>query len=167
MTRDELYMLVWSRPVSQVAPEVGLSDTGLAKACRRHGVMPPPRGYWAQFAAGMAVERAPAPIDGQTETGVRLVGVSLAVSEHHSSVLEQGLRRALHDAAIEYLDLLTGALPTYPEPTATIAAHWIAQTRGVLAKAGPAADVSDLLVASGTRRPANCPAWLVEVVRAR
>ena len=73
MTRGELYALVWDKPVSEVARLVGLTGTGLAKACRRHGVQVPPRGYWARIAVGQVIERAPPPVDGHIETGVHLV----------------------------------------------------------------------------------------------
>ena len=74
MTRDELYALVWSKPVKEVGLLVGMTGTGLAKACRRNGVHVPPRGYWARLAVGQVLERAPPPDDGALETGVRLKG---------------------------------------------------------------------------------------------
>lgn len=42
MKRSELYGLVWAKPMTQLAAELGISDVGLAKACRRHAV-PAPR----------------------------------------------------------------------------------------------------------------------------
>ena len=50
--RNALYQLVWSKPVIHIAEELGLSDVGLAKACRRHDIPLPPVGYWAKVAAG-------------------------------------------------------------------------------------------------------------------
>ena len=47
LSRQELYERVWSAPVSKIAPEFGLSDVGLAKACRRLKVPIPSVGYWA------------------------------------------------------------------------------------------------------------------------
>lgn len=75
MTRDELYALVWSKPVTEVGLLVGMTGTGLAKACRRNGVRVPPRGYWARLAVGQVLDRPPPPDDGNVETGVRLKGV--------------------------------------------------------------------------------------------
>jgi hypothetical protein len=74
MTRDELYALVWSKPVTEVGLLVGMTGTGLAKACRRNGVHVPPRGYWARLAVGQVLERAPPPDGGALETGVHLKG---------------------------------------------------------------------------------------------
>ena len=43
-TRQELYDLVWTKPVTKLAPEFGISDVGLGKICRRHIIPLPPRG---------------------------------------------------------------------------------------------------------------------------
>ena len=48
LTREALLERVWSRPVRTVARELGVSDTGLLKACRRAGVPTPPRGFWTR-----------------------------------------------------------------------------------------------------------------------
>ena len=50
LTREELYRQVWEIPMSRLAKEYGLSDTGLAKICRRLDVPYPPRGHWAKKA---------------------------------------------------------------------------------------------------------------------
>lgn len=44
--REELYRLVWTSPVSEIAARLGVSDVALAKLCRRAGVPIPGRGYW-------------------------------------------------------------------------------------------------------------------------
>lgn len=61
LTRQELYDRVWTEPVEKVAKEYGLSDVGLGKACRRHDIPVPPRGYWARKAAGQKLRRPPLP----------------------------------------------------------------------------------------------------------
>ena len=57
LTRRELYELVWSRPMTQLAQEFGLSDVGLKKICDRHRVPTPTRGYWAKKEAGKRVKQ--------------------------------------------------------------------------------------------------------------
>jgi hypothetical protein len=52
ITREELYVRVWSEPIRTVAAKFGISDVGLAKACRRANIPVPERGYWAKVAAG-------------------------------------------------------------------------------------------------------------------
>lgn len=61
-SRDALYELIWEKPTRALAKEIGVSDAGLAKACGRHRIPIPPRGYWAKKAAGKAVARDPLPI---------------------------------------------------------------------------------------------------------
>lgn len=60
-TRSELYDLVWSKPLRTLAQELGISDVGLKKVCRRHGIPTPPQGYWNKKAAGHKVRQMPLP----------------------------------------------------------------------------------------------------------
>jgi hypothetical protein len=59
IARSELYDLIWHRPISQIAPELGISGTGLAKLCERHGIPVPERGHWAKMQHGKRVRRKP------------------------------------------------------------------------------------------------------------
>lgn len=61
LTRQELYTKVWSEPGLKVAQELGLSDVGLAKICKRNCIPRPPRGYWAKLQHGHQVRQAPLP----------------------------------------------------------------------------------------------------------
>lgn len=61
MTRSELYALVWSQPVSKLAPLLGISTCGLAKTCQRHSIPTPSHGYWAKLAAGQKPSRVELP----------------------------------------------------------------------------------------------------------
>jgi len=45
ISRGELYRLVWEMPLTKLAGEFGISDVGLAKACRRHKIPTPPVGH--------------------------------------------------------------------------------------------------------------------------
>lgn len=60
-TRSEFYELVWSKPMTHLAKDFGLSDVALHKICRKHGVPNPPLGWWAKHAAGHEVKRTPLP----------------------------------------------------------------------------------------------------------
>jgi hypothetical protein len=60
-TREQLYELVWQKPLSRVAEEYAISNVGLAKICGRAGVPTPSRGYWALLEAGRAPARPPLP----------------------------------------------------------------------------------------------------------
>jgi len=48
-TRQQIYDRVWAEPTRQVAQGLGVSDVGLAKACRAADIPLPPRGYWAKL----------------------------------------------------------------------------------------------------------------------
>ena len=52
LSRQALYDLAWSTPMSTLAKDFGISDVALAKRCRAVDVPVPPRGYWARKAAG-------------------------------------------------------------------------------------------------------------------
>jgi len=45
LTREELYDRIWKTPLRDVAPTLGISDVGLKKVCKRHGIPTPPQGY--------------------------------------------------------------------------------------------------------------------------
>lgn len=59
LTRKNLYDLVWSKPMVEIAKEYGFSDRGLAKLCERNSIPVPSRGYWAKKQAGKKVSKAP------------------------------------------------------------------------------------------------------------
>jgi hypothetical protein len=61
LTREELYVLVWSEPIQKIAPRYGLSDRGFGKLCARYEIPVPPRGWWAKRAAGKRVRQTPLP----------------------------------------------------------------------------------------------------------
>ncbi|MCC6913573.1 MAG: hypothetical protein IT566_07710 [Rhodospirillaceae bacterium] len=60
-TREQLYELVWSEAMVKIASRFGLSDFGLKKICRRHGIPVPGRGYWRKLETGKRVKKTPLP----------------------------------------------------------------------------------------------------------
>ena len=60
-TREALYNLVWLEPTRTVSRRLGISDVGLAKACKRSNIPTPDRGYWARVAAGQECEKTTLP----------------------------------------------------------------------------------------------------------
>ncbi len=74
LSRTELHEQVWSRPMSVVAREHGISGNALAKICSRLHVPYPTRGHWSKVQAGKVAPRLalpPAP-----EPGARDVRLS-------------------------------------------------------------------------------------------
>jgi hypothetical protein len=61
LTREELYHLVWVKPMTQVAQQFEISDRAMAKICAKKQVPVPPRGYWAKKSAGKDVSTIPLP----------------------------------------------------------------------------------------------------------
>jgi hypothetical protein len=59
LTREELYSLVWARPMTEVGLGFQISDRAMAKLCARKQVPVPPRGYWAKKNAGKSVPKSP------------------------------------------------------------------------------------------------------------
>lgn len=57
LSRKAMYDLVWSKPMSKVAQDFGISDVALKKICRKRRVPTPPRGYWAKKEAGKSVKQ--------------------------------------------------------------------------------------------------------------
>jgi hypothetical protein len=58
-TRQALYECVWAEPKRTVAQRLGVSDVGLAKACRAAGIPTPPRGWWAKLQHGKPLSPKP------------------------------------------------------------------------------------------------------------
>lgn len=59
LSREELYEKVWSSPIVKLAKSFGVSDAAIHKACEKHTVPKPPRGYWAQRAFGIEIKPPP------------------------------------------------------------------------------------------------------------
>ena len=57
LSREELFVLVWERPTSEIAAELGISDVAVGKLCQKLQVPKPPRGYWARVEAGQKPRR--------------------------------------------------------------------------------------------------------------
>lgn len=70
LSRLELYDLVWSKPRTELANELGVSDVAIGKYCRKSNIPAPPPGYWAKLHSGRSVSRIPLPLrlPGQADT---------------------------------------------------------------------------------------------------
>jgi hypothetical protein len=61
ITREELYMQIWSAPATKLAHRYDVSSSYLARVCEGLNVPHPPRGYWARKAAGEKISVPPLP----------------------------------------------------------------------------------------------------------
>ncbi len=55
ISREELYELVWSAPMTKVGEKFKLSGSYMARVCATLRVPRPERGYWAKLAVGKAL----------------------------------------------------------------------------------------------------------------
>jgi hypothetical protein len=76
LSRLELYELVWSKPMTQLAKDFGLSDKGLAKKCIKHKIPTPSLGYWAKVQNGQKALKVLLPKLKEKEHHLRLVNFS-------------------------------------------------------------------------------------------
>jgi chemotaxis protein histidine kinase CheA len=61
VSREELYRLVWSEPMTKIAERFGVSSSYLARICELLNVPRPERGYWAKHAVQKAPQQTPLP----------------------------------------------------------------------------------------------------------
>lgn len=61
VSREELYEQVWSKPMTKVAADYGVTGTALKKTCDRHHIPTPERGYWAKLEYGKPVTKEALP----------------------------------------------------------------------------------------------------------
>lgn len=54
ISREEIYQLVWSKPMTKVSEQFEVSGSYMARVCTMLNVPRPERGYWAKLAAGKA-----------------------------------------------------------------------------------------------------------------
>lgn len=95
VTRLELYKLVCGRPLSKVAPELGISGTALAAICKRYQVPYPGSEYWTRTSLGLPAELPTLP-EAPDETIEILPPV---VKPRKKRTMEEGAARKLKPVA--------------------------------------------------------------------
>lgn len=55
LTRKQLYDLVWSKPLTKLAKEYAISDTGLRKIYKKHNIPLPKLGHWQKLQYGKRI----------------------------------------------------------------------------------------------------------------
>lgn len=93
LTRKELYRRVWSKPMSAVAKEVGLSGNALAKICNRLLVPYPSRGYWMKSNADRKDQKPPLPAAPEIKATHIIIPGERAASRRVRTRLEPEARR--------------------------------------------------------------------------
>lgn len=72
ISRQELYDLVWSKPMTSLAKEYNISDNGLRKICKKLSIPLPELGYWQKVQYGKKVKIIPLSKDFKGEDTVVL-----------------------------------------------------------------------------------------------
>lgn len=93
LTREDLHRLVWTAPVTEIAERLGVSDVGLARACRRAQIPVPSRGYWAKVEAGQPICQDPlSPTPPGLPQLIRIMGTHPPPSALRKTALRVGRR---------------------------------------------------------------------------
>ncbi len=100
-SRQELYDLVWSKPLAGAATEVGLSANGLAKLCDRLLIPRPARTHWTRQGAAAAAARPLLPPAPSTTAPEIIVGAEQFTARRARTRLSPEDRRdQLMDTAV-------------------------------------------------------------------
>lgn len=79
LSRESLFEMVWSQPMTKLAAQFKISDVALTKICRRHEIPVPGRGFWARVAAGYPLKRPELRLPSRQELEeIRIFGSSYA-----------------------------------------------------------------------------------------
>ena len=93
ITRRELYNLVWTKPLSSVAADFGISRNGIAKICDRLLIPYAGRGYWAQRSQGRKPKRPSLPAAPSDVETTITIAPGRAHSRRRSPPLSREIRR--------------------------------------------------------------------------
>ncbi|WP_229658358.1 hypothetical protein [Tsuneonella deserti] len=58
---EDVITFAWSAPMRELAATIGISDVGLKKLLKAHGIATPPQGHWNRVHAGRPVTAPPKP----------------------------------------------------------------------------------------------------------
>jgi hypothetical protein len=115
LSRDDLYELVWSKPMMELAKDFGISDVALAKRCRRLGIPVPGRGYWARVDAGQTPYRPKLPKREAQWGDDSALTVAPSVGAYSATILASEVaQEALQSAAPESVPARIAALTIVP-----------------------------------------------------
>lgn len=90
-TRRQLYELVWSKPLRDLASEIGVSDTAIRKNCKKSGVPLPGIGYWNKKYAGKKVVQIELPPRYPGASDEIYIGGNQYSYNHHTDLLNDPL----------------------------------------------------------------------------
>ena len=92
-SRVELFDLVWSKPMTHLAKDLGLSDVGLRKICVKFGIPLPPRGHWVRLQFGKQDTRPELPFENNNPQ-IRLPDEATAATREQLSLIKKLAKQA-------------------------------------------------------------------------
>lgn len=134
VSREELYEQVWSKPMTKVAADYGVTGTALKKTCDRHHIPTPERGYWAKLEFGKPVNKEALPP--LTAPNLAMVRISGSSEQHLSPSVRDAKEKArdrLHKHATAKPILVSESEPTL----SIVEPPCLAATRRAILKARP------------------------------
>jgi len=132
VSREELYAQVWSKPMTKVAADYGVTGTALKKTCNRYQIPTPPLGYWAKLEHGKPVTKPDLPkLNDPRLQRVRVVGSPVQRLPEGVRSAKEEARRSLQRNAPPTLATGEAAAATEATPDAKI----LAATRRAISKA--------------------------------
>ncbi len=147
--RKQLYDLVWSKPRTQLAKELGVSDVMIGKMCRQLNVPAPMPGYWASLAAGANAKRRYVKPDLPYTVAER-------IGEDHEGIID-----LLPKVDADALDIPIPPMPTFRESTEqTLRRYEVLIDRVALPKATRGTHpIVEKLIAEDERRARLVPTY--------
>lgn len=134
VSREMLYEQVWSKPMTKVAADYGVTGTALKKTCDRHHIPTPERGYWAKLKYGKRVNKQALPQS--AEPNLALVRIAGSSEQHLSPSVREATEKARdrlnkHAAANPMVAATPESMPSFVELPS------LAVTRRAISKARP------------------------------
>lgn len=134
VSREELYELVWSKPMTKVAADFGVTGTALKKTCDRHDIPTPERGYWAKLEHGKQVNKETLPP--LTEPNLGMVRIWGSPGQRLAPTVREARERAkekLHKHAPAKPELMDAS----EQPRTVAEPPFLAATRRAISRARP------------------------------
>lgn len=104
LTRQQLYDLVWSEPMTALAKRFSISDTGLRKICLKMNIPLPKAGHWTKLKFGKKEEKVALPKDDSGMSKVTISPVNQDLKEVYGRLSEQrDLQSQIEEEIKEYL----------------------------------------------------------------
>jgi hypothetical protein len=122
LSRQELYDLIWSTPVTQVAADFGVTEATVKNHCNNRRIPRPTLRYWSKIAAGIKPRKKPLPPSAKEvfETKAqRRIPKSLALPEPGTPLhpLAAEMLAALKKIKPDYKNLIRLKETNFPEVT--------------------------------------------------